>query len=144
MAGLRIAEVILQNPQLRATDIKFEEPSLWGLEPAELRTYCQLKGPLLCICYTNHALDQFLEGILKIMKAHDMDPKIVRVGGRSKSDELREFNLREIVRRTDRQLVGLEWREQRDLQNELERNQKFITGLKKILAELERPTGKSE
>jgi hypothetical protein len=22
-------------------------------------------GPILCVCYTNHALDQFLEGILK-------------------------------------------------------------------------------
>jgi superfamily II DNA or RNA helicase len=37
------------------------------------------KGPLVVMCYTNHALDQFLEGVLKF------EPNIVRIGSRSKS-----------------------------------------------------------
>ncbi|RCI07258.1 NFX1-type zinc finger-containing protein 1 [Rhizopus stolonifer] len=47
-------------------------------------------GPIVCICQTNHALDQFLEHIL------DYNDKIVRVGGRSKSELLKEHTLYEL------------------------------------------------
>ncbi|OQR83744.1 hypothetical protein ACHHYP_14331 [Achlya hypogyna] len=48
-------------------------------------------GPILCVCYTNHALDQFLEGLVveNIVAIKDM----VRVGGRSKSDVLKQANI---------------------------------------------------
>ncbi|KAM3621818.1 uncharacterized protein V6R79_016437 [Siganus canaliculatus] len=49
------------------------------------------RTPMLVVCYTNHALDQFLEGIHKFLKAG-----IVRVGGRSNSEVLKHFNLREL------------------------------------------------
>ncbi|XP_034726304.1 NFX1-type zinc finger-containing protein 1 isoform X2 [Etheostoma cragini] len=53
-------------------------------------------APMLVVCYTNHALDQFLEGIHKFL------PKgIVRVGGRSNSEILKRFNLRELARSRD-------------------------------------------
>lgn len=45
--------------------------------------------PILVICYTNHALDQFLEGIMKFTQ------KIVRIGGQSKCAALEPFSLRE-------------------------------------------------
>ena len=45
--------------------------------------------PILVICYTNHALDQFLEGIMKFTQ------KIVRIGGQSKCEALAPFSLRE-------------------------------------------------
>jgi hypothetical protein len=51
-------------------------------------------GPILCVCYTNHALDQFLEGILKFEKS------IVRVGGRCKSEILAEYSLQKLRPRT--------------------------------------------
>jgi len=44
--------------------------------------------PILVICYTNHALDQFLEGIVPMVPE-----KIVRIGARSKSKILEPFNL---------------------------------------------------
>ncbi len=47
--------------------------------------------PILVVCYTNHALDQFLEGILEVTN------NIVRIGSRSKSEVLRPFNLRDRV-----------------------------------------------
>ncbi|KAF9173649.1 hypothetical protein BGX20_002554 [Mortierella sp. AD010] len=48
--------------------------------------------PILCICYTNHALDQFLEHLL------DAGIKnIVRVGARSKSTRLQDFNLESLL-----------------------------------------------
>jgi len=50
-------------------------------------------GPILTICYTNHALDQFLECLL-----NNNINKIVRLGARSKSDRIKEFNLDAIAR----------------------------------------------
>ena len=43
--------------------------------------------PILVVCLTNHALDQFLEGI------HAFQSGIVRVGGRSQSELIRSFSL---------------------------------------------------
>ena len=48
---------------------------------------------ILCVCYTNHALDQFLEYMLDAG-----EDRIVRVGGRSKSERLRPFQLRDLAR----------------------------------------------
>ena len=48
--------------------------------------------PILVLCHTNHALDQFLEGILAF------EPRVVRVGGRSQSEALRAYNLAELRR----------------------------------------------
>ncbi|KAI8074522.1 hypothetical protein BC940DRAFT_288446 [Gongronella butleri] len=45
-------------------------------------------GPIVCLCYTNHALDQFLEQLL------DLGVKnMVRIGSRSKSEQLADYNL---------------------------------------------------
>ncbi|KAJ8042120.1 NFX1-type zinc finger-containing protein 1 [Holothuria leucospilota] len=49
--------------------------------------------PLLVVCYTNHALDQFLEGILEFEKTG-----IVRIGGRSSSEKMKELNLNQVRR----------------------------------------------
>ncbi|XP_053404552.1 NFX1-type zinc finger-containing protein 1-like [Mercenaria mercenaria] len=45
--------------------------------------------PMLIVCYTNHALDQFVEGIVKFFKGD-----VLRVGGRSSSASLEAFNLK--------------------------------------------------
>ena len=63
--GLKIAEVLLLNSDF------------WN----------KRRGPILVVCYTNHALDQFLEGILKF------NDEIVRVGSRSKNEALEKFNI---------------------------------------------------
>ncbi|XP_072308696.1 NFX1-type zinc finger-containing protein 1-like [Eucyclogobius newberryi] len=67
--GLKIAHALLTNQ------------SLW-----------RVNTPILVVCYTNHALDQFLEGIHKFLP-----DGIVRVGGRSNSEILKQFNLRELA-----------------------------------------------
>ncbi|QSZ30518.1 hypothetical protein DSL72_000072 [Monilinia vaccinii-corymbosi] len=46
-------------------------------------------GPIIIVCYTNHALDQFLEHLIQ-----SGIEKVIRVGGRSKSDILAGKNLR--------------------------------------------------
>ncbi|XP_075033777.1 NFX1-type zinc finger-containing protein 1 [Mixophyes fleayi] len=74
--GLKIAQALLTNT------------SAWQIND---RSY-----PILVVCYTNHALDQFLEGIHQFL-----GKGIVRVGGRSSSEVLKEFNLRELRGRHD-------------------------------------------
>ncbi|KAH7139766.1 hypothetical protein B0J13DRAFT_638737 [Dactylonectria estremocensis] len=62
-------------------------------------------GPILCVCYTNHALDQLLEHLLD-----DGLSGIIRVGSGSKSLRLRNLNLRTVVQemlRTKVEKTGL-------------------------------------
>lgn len=54
-------------------------------------------GPIVCVCYTNHALDQLLEHLIE-----DGVEGIIRVGSRSKSELVRRFNLREAVQSAER------------------------------------------
>ncbi|XP_044269806.1 NFX1-type zinc finger-containing protein 1-like isoform X2 [Tribolium madens] len=49
--------------------------------------------PMLVICFTNHALDQFLEGLLPFTR------EIIRVGGRSQNEKLDAYNLRNKTQR---------------------------------------------
>ncbi|KAL8310438.1 hypothetical protein RB597_010324 [Gaeumannomyces tritici] len=52
-------------------------------------------GPIVVICYTNHALDQFLHHL----RAAGIS-RIIRIGGRSQSEDLDDCNLAEVSRRT--------------------------------------------
>ncbi len=54
-------------------------------------------GPIICVCYTNHALDQLLEHLL------DTGVKqIVRIGSQSKSERLKKVNIRKVVQKSER------------------------------------------
>ena len=73
---------------------------------------------ILCVCYTNHALDQFLEHMFD-----NGEREIVRIGGRSKSEKLKPFNLRELSRnksdlgyddRRRLKQVDFKWHKQRE------------------------------
>lgn len=55
------------------------------------------RKPIMVVCYTNHALDQFLEGVIRI-QAHikqrcRSDVIIRRVGGRCKSEKVKRYNI---------------------------------------------------
>lgn len=63
--GLKIAETLLENKEL------------W-----------YDRGPMLVVCYTNHALDQFLEGISTVTQ------NIIRIGGQSRSENMKKFNIK--------------------------------------------------
>ena len=52
-------------------------------------------SPMLMVCYTNHALDQFLEKVLEFLPSR----KLIRVGGRCKSDKLENCNLKKFTYR---------------------------------------------
>ncbi|KAK8236036.1 putative NF-X1 finger and helicase domain protein [Phyllosticta capitalensis] len=57
-------------------------------------------GPIICVCYTNHALDQLLDHLLD-----ENVGQIVRIGSQSKSERLKALNLREVCRKIDRTKV---------------------------------------
>nr|XP_020660108.1 NFX1-type zinc finger-containing protein 1-like [Pogona vitticeps] len=65
--GLKLLEVLLDNQ------------ALWN----------QDRTPCLVVCYTNHALDQFLEGILEFLPSG-----VVRIGGRSKNEKVMTCSLK--------------------------------------------------
>ncbi|XP_067944855.1 NFX1-type zinc finger-containing protein 1-like [Watersipora subatra] len=79
----------------------------FGLNPSQCKAYISALSqelsiiqaelePILVICYTNHALDQFLEGILKLYEGPAERPEsskkylsqsdVLRIGGGSKSE----------------------------------------------------------
>ncbi|KAJ5335800.1 uncharacterized protein N7506_005736 [Penicillium brevicompactum] len=66
-------------------------------------------GPIMVICYTNHALDQFLKHLLDVGIE-----KIIRIGGRSQAAELEGKNLRVISKdiaktRVESQTLGMSY-----------------------------------
>ncbi|KAF4514252.1 UNVERIFIED_CONTAM: hypothetical protein B566_EDAN019489 [Ephemera danica] len=76
--ALKIAETLIKNKEAIT-----KENKLFGYEDST---------PILVVCLTNHALDQFLVGILKFTKS------LIRIGGQSKCEELDQYNLRRIRR----------------------------------------------
>ena len=56
-------------------------------------------SPILVMCYTNHALDQFLEGIIDT-KCCGRELEVIRVGGRCKNEKVDAHNLNKIRRTT--------------------------------------------
>ena len=68
--------------------------SYLGVQLMKVLLYNKYKvelGPIIVVCYTNHALDQFLEHLIETGI-----PSVVRIGGSSRSDLLKHHNLREI------------------------------------------------
>ena len=74
--GLKVARALLANKGIWSTG--------------------ETKQTLLVVCYTNHALDQFLCGIHSFYKEGD----IVRIGGRSSSEEMKQHGIQTLFKYT--------------------------------------------
>jgi hypothetical protein len=85
--------------------------------------------PILMICYTNHALDQFLESCVNTCK---LDSGVVRVGSRSKNEKLDEFLLKNI-KRSSRQRDGYLRSIMRDEADNLKNMQSQMNHVNKLL-----------
>lgn len=75
--GVQIVKAILLNERCESRSINFHH----DLE----------RPPILCVCFTNHALDQFLESLVNSNAVNIED--VVRIGNRSGSELLKERNL---------------------------------------------------
>ena len=88
--------------------------------------------PILVVCYTNHALDQFLEGIHSFCRS-----EIVRVGGQSKNPVLEPFllkNIKEKNRREKKRSIFVHHGE-RDILDQMYRNKDLIENASKKIKE---------
>ncbi|XP_054156808.1 NFX1-type zinc finger-containing protein 1-like [Oppia nitens] len=90
-SGLLQSFVLIQGPPgtgktyvgLKIVQTLHENRNVWNRSPDNMK-------PIVIICYTNHALDQFLEGML------EFTDKIIRIGGRSRSEKLQDYTLTEL------------------------------------------------
>ncbi|KAL3847655.1 hypothetical protein ACJMK2_018556 [Sinanodonta woodiana] len=99
--GLKIVKTLLHNRHL------------WSFDPDGNPD----PRPMLVVCYTNHALDQFLEGLLSYFSGD-----IIRVGNRSTSEKLADYNLHNYRQRfrTGRQIPQEVYLNRKDARNEME------------------------
>ncbi|KAJ9620155.1 hypothetical protein H2203_007920 [Taxawa tesnikishii (nom. ined.)] len=83
-------------------------------------------GPILCVCYTNHALDQLLEHLLD-----DDVEQIIRMGSRSKSERLSELNLRKVALKLPRTRTENSdiWGLQKQLDKEVKAIKNLLTSI---------------
>ena len=85
--GIKIVEILLLNR------------ALWDYGGIKLAIVGEPHSPIVVVCYTNHALDQFLEGIIRQKGVTiNKDTKVRRIGGRSKSKIVEEHNINVFVR----------------------------------------------
>ena len=141
----QVSSTGLDDSQLRALKMALtKEVSVIQGPPGTGKTYIGLKiveaylrnravwdpqkaAPILVVCYTNHALDQFLEEIQKIM-IDNACPSIIRVGGRCKSAALENCVLSKKVQecRANRNIPQQLFRDFMDARSALFTSQDFI------------------
>ena len=94
-------------------------------------------SPMLMVCYTNHALDQFLEKVLEFLPKRN----IIRVGSRSKSEELVGCNLKVFTKYREnyaRSYTLDEMKEnQKKMASEMEDGEKVLAKADKVLLEFQ-------
>ena len=86
-------------------------------------------GPIICVCYTNHALDQLLEHLVR-----DGIQRIIRLGSRSKSQLLEPLNLREVSKKQDKTRIekSKEWELRTQLEERASEIQSLLSELRSI------------
>ncbi|KAI0880453.1 P-loop containing nucleoside triphosphate hydrolase protein [Annulohypoxylon maeteangense] len=87
-------------------------------------------GPIICVCRTNHALDQLLENLW-----HGGVKQIIRIGSRSQSSILKNVNLRKVaqeVERTKSEKTAL-WKSATALEKAEKALKTFIEGIRTSL-----------
>jgi hypothetical protein len=85
--GLKFVELLLSNRKLWYKVKDTED--CWNKQNEQED---KLGNHIMVMCYTNHALDQFLEGILDLKGK--VGTNMVRIGGRCKNERLEPYTLR--------------------------------------------------
>ncbi|ODM89129.1 NFX1-type zinc finger-containing protein 1 [Orchesella cincta] len=120
--GLQIVKTLLLNKVRRRNTLTFRTN----------RETVVPNSPILVLCYTNHALDQFLELLLR--EISDLD--LVRVGGQCKSDILKGHSLQEKRIQMDMSTAG-----EKSLYRQLRTLERAFSELRDEVRELENPRG---
>ncbi|KFY14961.1 hypothetical protein V491_05834 [Pseudogymnoascus sp. VKM F-3775] len=83
-------------------------------------------GPIICVCYTNHALDQLLEHLVK-----DGIEQVIRLGSRSKSEVLQNLTIRHVAKEVvpTKTEKHNRWEHNRDIGEALREIEDILPGL---------------
>ncbi|KAL5354313.1 hypothetical protein ACLOAV_000401 [Pseudogymnoascus australis] len=83
-------------------------------------------GPIICVCYTNHALDQLLEHLVS-----DGIEQVIRLGSRSKSEMLQNLTIRHVAQEVVATKVEKhnKWQHNREIGETLREIEDMISGL---------------
>lgn len=90
-------------------------------------------GPIICVCYTNHALDQLLESLVR-----DEVAQVIRIGARSKSEILQKINLFHVTQEIE--TTKTEKRQNWECHRGLDEN---LVEIDRILLLLQEPTSQN-
>ncbi|XP_062590993.1 NFX1-type zinc finger-containing protein 1-like [Saccostrea cucullata] len=131
--GLIIAKVLLHNKiHWRREREIFGYRKGYRNVPAHVTD--DASSAMLIVCYTNHALDQFMEGILNFLdpeNKHEWETKLVRVGSRCSNPKIEEFSLKH--KRREKHYRYLQVNDRQFL-NQLQETRKKISEIKWMLA----------
>lgn len=83
-------------------------------------------GPIICVCYTNHALDQLLEHLVR-----DGVSQLIRLGSRSKSTLLQNLTLHHVAESVEPTKTEKHdrWEHSRDIGDTLDEIEDILSGL---------------
>ncbi|XP_067120912.1 NFX1-type zinc finger-containing protein 1-like isoform X2 [Centruroides vittatus] len=106
--GLKISQLLLENS------------SVWNKEK---------NCPILVVCYTNHALDQFLEGMLSF------ESNIIRIGGRSNNERIKMLQLSQVRQnaRQDRKIPYHIYLTRRETMKKIAKIQRYLDDIQVLL-----------
>ncbi|XP_052100557.1 NFX1-type zinc finger-containing protein 1-like [Mytilus californianus] len=92
--GLQIAKILLYNKRVWSDrNVLMDEHMLYRRIPDDEDMFeYECKNSVMVVCFTNHALDQFLEGIIKFQSFIPKED-IVRIGSRCKNPSVEKFTL---------------------------------------------------
>lgn len=137
--GLEIAKVLLHNKRHWMNEAKINErfPAYRRyFERNERDERDDVSSAMLIVCYTNHALDQFMNGILNFLdpkNEREWGKKLVRVGSRCTDSRIEGFSLKqkrrsanvlsdhhkyfELLKKCQEKISRSKWRLTQSLQN---------------------------
>ncbi|XP_074942120.1 NFX1-type zinc finger-containing protein 1-like [Phalacrocorax aristotelis] len=111
--GLKITELLLRN----------QDGEPWEERP-----------PLLVVCYTNHALDQFMEGILQFQPT-----QVVRIGANCRSEKVKGCSLQLLRQRAPCGPLGVSsWQQHMQMRSALQEQERSIAFCTEVLGLLRR------
>ncbi|CAL8143346.1 unnamed protein product [Orchesella dallaii] len=125
--GLQIVKTLLLNKRMKVGKQS-------GLPCINLNAVVP-DSPILILCYTNHALDQFLELLLKEIPGLDM----IRVGGQCKAKMLSGYSLQE--KRHKMKMLKISRSEEKFLYSQVMDQEARISTFQSEIQQLENPRG---
>ncbi|KAH7438223.1 hypothetical protein KP509_04G006300 [Ceratopteris richardii] len=128
--GTRIVKVLLNNLWRPRLEPSWQDHD-WNASPErkriKLEDNMRMDGPLLVLCYTNQALDQFLEGVI------EFEENLIRYGGRSTSSKLAHCTAKQRIKEAKQGILCSIWKLHRKLCHQSDRLRRDIHTCSRIM-----------